>query len=236
MQILEELEFLLKEKKYRDLDNLFNKTLPKTTNLDIFKIYIKYIKEINSSFLLSAYEYSIQRLWFHYDLYEIIKEYNLIQTDLNKRMFVYKIGLNNPIKDLNLLYQDFLNEKLDLPQKNEFTTAYNESLTLLIKLEPFLQNESENFSKIIGLEKEERKLKIIKYFFEKYPRNEEIYFIFGEECKDFLKVERYLKKGIKITDSTSLKLYYSLYFKSTKFLDLRNEKMALIYFNLKKTE
>ncbi|RVD90541.1 hypothetical protein TUBRATIS_30320, partial [Tubulinosema ratisbonensis] len=27
---------------------------------------------------------------------------------------------------------------------------------------------------------------------------------------------------------------YSLYFKSTKFLDLRNEKMALIYFNLKK--
>lgn len=237
MELLSKFKTLLLEKRYNELDDALNSVLNRTTNINVFKIYLNFVKETNPSKLQQAYTFTIQKLWFHYDIYEIIKEYNLLEEDFSKKLFAYKIGLSNPIKDLNLLYQDLSNEIENdnfSDEINELKNSYKNSLNLLIKLEPLLQNESENFTKIIHLERKDRKNKIIKYFLEKYPNFEEIYFIYAESCKNVLKLKKKLIKGILLTNSVALKAYYSLYFKSTRFLDLHHEKLALIYYNLKR--
>ncbi|KCZ80889.1 hypothetical protein H312_01662 [Anncaliia algerae PRA339] len=230
----QELYYLLENEEYDKIDNILREIMLKSTDIEIFQIYIEYIKKTNPPLLKEAYLYSIYKLWYHYDLYKIINEYLRIEEDIQARIKVYKLGLSNPIKELDILFASFSEDIRDPQIFDEFELLYKNTQKLQIKLQELLENESKNISEIIFLEKGKRRKAILKYFLEKYPNSEEIYFLYSEININKTNIKKILKKGILETNSNALKIYYSLLYKDTKYLSSEDEGMALAILNIKR--
>ncbi|RVD91003.1 hypothetical protein TUBRATIS_25600 [Tubulinosema ratisbonensis] len=243
-------ENYFKKGDYKKLEVYFAKILTKTHNIKLWELYLTYIKTVNKEALELAYSYTIQNLWFHYDIYQILVDYIEILEDVEKIREVYSIGLANPIHNIGLLYKNYelfeisLNKVTAKTLINEKLPIFQSSFKLYQRLLPYLNNEFDSIDKILSLETEERKEKVLEYFIEKYSYREDLYFVYceflnqkpgcelTEDNKLGLKIKDSLLSGIEITNSIFLKCYYSLLFKQTDQLELTNEPSLICYLNI----
>lgn len=235
---------------YKNLELYFAKTLTKTSNIKLWELYLNYIRTVNKDSLASAYAYTIQKIWFHYDIYQILIDYIAILEDVEKIREVYNVGLSNPIHNLGLFFKNYEQFEMSLNKItaksiiNEKLPSYQNTFKLYQRLVPYLTNEFDSIDKIIELETDERKQKIMEYFIEKYSYREDLYFNYAEyllsKCDDeideenesIIAVKNSLSQGISVTNSVFLKCYYAFVFKDASILDLKNESALICYLNI----
>lgn len=229
-------ESLLQKSDFRSLESFFRSVLPKTLNLNIWSLYIKYISLHNSSSLLPAYSYMMSVMWFHYEIYDHTVEYiKLLDQDVDKIREVYAVALSNPIHSLSSLFQQYEAWELSLSKNtyktlvNERLAGYQECFKLYQKLLPFISSlEFDNVFKILDLETPERKLIMIRYFKEKFYYKEEVYFLHNELFSD----KEALREGIKNTGSAFLRMYFSMFYDDVEMLNLDSELDRVCYLNV----
>lgn len=243
-------ESYFKRGDYKKLEIYFANTLTKSKNIKLWELYLNYIKTVNKDALELAYSYTLQNIWFHYDIYQILIDYICILDNVEKIREVYSIGLSNPIHNIGLLFKNYESFEMSLNKITAKTLIteklfiFQNSFKLYQRLVPYLSNEFDSIDKIISLETEERKEKILEYFIEKYSYREDLYFSYSEfilekgadisdeESDSVKKIKEILISGIDITNSVFLKCYYAFIFKDTKYLDLKNESALICYLNV----
>lgn len=229
-------ESLFQKSDFRSLEAFFRSALPRTLDINIWSLYVKYIGLQNSASLLPAYAHMISVMWFHYDIYDHIVEYiRLLDQDVDKIREVYTLALSNPIHNLSSLFQQYEAWELSLSKitykslVNERLVTYQECFKLYQKLLPFISNlEFDNIFKILYLEPSHRKVVLSRHFKERFYYKEEVYFLYNEILPD----KEVLREGIKNTNSSFLRMYFAMCYDSENILDINNELEMICYLNI----
>ncbi|KAG5859536.1 hypothetical protein KMI_06g10610 [Encephalitozoon hellem] len=238
--VMEHARDLYVSKEYRSLEGLFGKCLKKSYNLDLWMLYIEYVKKVSQKKfkLYEVYEFTLgqfENYWDSYGLYkEYIEELGKIedeQTRIEKIRNGYMRALQTPMSSLSELWKDFENFELEL---NKITGKKIVSDTLPIfqnsfqryqQIQPLIKSWSiKNAAKLIDLEMEnEAKLGarahesrmhfIHNYILDSFYYAEEAYFFYSEYLIGIGQKERAKKvvqRGIEMSDGMFLSLYYGL--------------------------
>ncbi|ADM11086.1 pre-mRNA 3'-end processing cleavage and polyadenylation factor [Encephalitozoon intestinalis ATCC 50506] len=238
--IMEHARDLYTSKDYRSLESLFGKCLKKSYNLELWMLYIEYVRKVSQKKfkLYEVYEFTLgqfENYWDSYGLYkEYIEELGKIedeQTRIEKIRNGYMRALQTPMSSLSELWKDFENFELEL---NKITGKKIVSDTLPIfqssfqryqQMQPLIRSwsvknaaklidlEMENGMKLGGRTHESRMHFIYNYILDSFYYAEEAYFFYSEYLIGIgqkEKAKKVIQRGIEMSDGMFLSLYYGL--------------------------
>ncbi|KAF7683897.1 Cleavage stimulation factor subunit 77 [Astathelohania contejeani] len=225
---------LLSQGNKTELENYLKMYLKKSYDIELWRIYVQYIREYQEEKLLDAYEYTLSRFGYHWEAYPLYQAYIdalLARDDTGRARNVFQRGLAVPMAGLPQLWKEYesfeleLNKALGKKQISDYESVYQEALRNYNKLQ---QNISpgdhtltltlENFYFLVDFESthkdKARKEMIFRYLLSQFPKSEEIYFCY---CEYLVSSGMHEQAAVVINDAISnfnspfLLFYYSTF-------------------------
>nr|2UY1_A Chain A, CLEAVAGE STIMULATION FACTOR 77 [Encephalitozoon cuniculi] len=238
--IMEHARRLYMSKDYRSLESLFGRCLKKSYNLDLWMLYIEYVRKVSQKKfkLYEVYEFTLgqfENYWDSYGLYkEYIEEEGKIedeQTRIEKIRNGYMRALQTPMGSLSELWKDFENFELELNKitgkkiVGDTLPIFQSSFQRYQQIQPLIRGwsvknaarlidlEMENGMKLGGRPHESRMHFIHNYILDSFYYAEEVYFFYSEYLIGIgqkEKAKKVVERGIEMSDGMFLSLYYGL--------------------------
>lgn len=207
MSSLAELLFINKE--YRKLELHFSTSLKNSTDISLFKLYFKYIKQQNKEVDLSqVYDFILKKLTHHWDIFYLVMDYvrylkaaHIPEDDkITKIRSVFHSMFLAPMTNFKILWKEYENFEMDLNKTTavkiigEVSVVYQKTYRLYLLYKNMFDYDMENiqdhftfddFYEIV--EMEERNIP-------GYPKElltERLHFMYAFFCEKFEREETY---------------------------------------------
>lgn len=238
--IMEEARRLYESKDYRGLEGLFGKCLKKSYNLELWMLYIEYVKKVSQKKfkLYEVYEFTLGQFEHYWDSQGLYKEYieelgkiDDEQTRIEKIRGAYMKALQTPMSSLGELWKDFESFELELNKitgkkiVGDMLPVFQSSFQRYQQMQPLIRSwgvrsaarlidmEMEAGARQGGKAHEARMHFIHNHVLDSFYYAEEVYFFYSEYLIGIGQKERAKKvvqKGIEMSDGMFLSLYCGL--------------------------
>lgn len=238
--VLEYAKHLYGTKDYRSLEDVFGKYLKRSYDLDLWMVYIEYVKKVSQKKfrLYEVYEFTLSQFenyWGSYGIYrEYIEELGKIedeQTRIEKTRNAYMRGLQIPMGNLPELWKEFESFELELNKitgkkiVSETLPIFQSSFQRYQTMVPLIRSWSiSSAAKLIDMEMENglklsakthgaRMQFIYNYVISSFHCSEEAYFFYSEYLMRVGQKEearKVVRRGMGMSAGVFLPLYYGL--------------------------
>lgn len=151
-KVLGHARALYASRDYRGLESLFSRSLRKSYCLELWMLYIEYVKKVSQKKfkLHEVYEFTLAQFEHHWDAYDLYREYieelgkiEDEQMRIEKTRSAYMRALQNPMGSLSEVWKGFENFELEL---NKITGK-----KIVIDALPLFQSSFQRYQAILPL-------------------------------------------------------------------------------------